>query len=503
MASAKKTIFINQFTEGLQTHRPAHDIPDGASPFMKNVDLGRSFDGVLAKRRGTDTRHAELDVANLPRVTGLWEFVRFDGGDVTGESGTAPVPDVQTKYLYASAYEDVYELSGDNWISRYHNASIQGTEVNFTTFNNLIFVVNENSATKVGQGGAALTTALGTPPANGKYLASWMGRVWIANTSAGRSRVHWSAANDGQDWVAVLDAGFVDVSPDDGEEITALVPCGDYMYIFKRHSVHVISGYKPDNFVLHRIPNIDGCIANRTAVSNGAFIMYLSDTAVRTISGGGASIGELSPLIRYDIENLSVTTKMRASGGLNQNKQYWLCYDSDGDLVNDSAYVLNLLPQIQAWTHYTNIKSSVFLVMNNMEFISGGDDKVVIRTHEVGDSDEGEIIPFEWHSKEHEFTSVYDYKKLHDFGIDTKVLAGKNITVDTYVDGINANDTITFLLTQTLGVAQDTMVKLTKMKQSEQGRSIKFVIKNAEANAPIEIYSYSAQCEVIERQMSD
>lgn len=507
MASAIKDIYINQFTEGLQTHKPAHDIPDGASPYMLNVDLGRSFDGALSKRKGQAVREAELAGLQLPRVTGLWEFVRFEQGFGTGSTGSygtaGPVLGSYRTFLYASADRDIYEIANDVWTSRYHNDAIMGTDVDMKTFNNQLFAVNEFTPTLVGMGNAALTIALGTPPANGKFIASWMGRLWIANTSAGRCRVHWSAANNGQDWVTVLDAGFVDVNPDDGEEITALVPGGDFLYIFKRHSVHVISGFKPDNFVLHKVPGVDGCIYHRTAIEHAGTVFYLSDQGIRTIAGGGAAVGEVSPLIRYDIENIPTAAKLRACAGINLFKQYWLCYDSNNDGVNDSCYVLNFLPQIQGWTFYDNIKASVFLSLNSTEFISGGDDKVIIRTMDTGEDDEGAIIPFEWRSKEHEWTTPYDFKKLQDFGVHAKVLAGKNITLDTVVDGIDTSDTVTISLSQTLGANQNDVTKLIKMKSSQTGRHIQLILKNTEANAPIEIYSYTARAQLIERQYSD
>lgn len=504
MVAALKPILVENFTEGLQTAKPAHSIPDGASPFMINVDIGRGYDGVLAKRQGTATRISELAGG---RITGLWEFVRLNNGWATGSTGSfgtaGPVLDNITTYLYASADRDVYELiAPSTWTSRYHNDAIQGTDITFATFNNQIYMVNQGTTTNVGSGGAPFTIALGTPPANGKFIASWMGRLWIANTSAGRSRVHWSAANNGQDWVTVGDAGFVDVNPDDGQEITALVPSGDYLYIFKRHSVHVISGYKPDNFVLHKIPDVDGCIYHRTAVDHGGAVFYLSDNGVRVVSGGGAAIGEVTPLIRYDIQNLTQAQKMGACAGINKFKQYWLCFDSNGDDINDAAYVLNFLPQIQCWSYYTNIKASVFLSLNNTEFISGGDDKIVIRTQDTGESDEGAVIPFEWRSKQHEWTNPFDFKKLQDLGIHTKVLAGKTLTINTLVDGIDTGDTITLSLSQTLGATQDNLTFLFKMKGIQQGRSIQFIFKNSEANTPIEIYSYTALAEVIERQYS-
>lgn len=503
MPSKTETIIVGKFTEGLQTNRPAQQIPDGASPFMNNVDLGRAFDGVLSKRRGIDTRHAELNVFAYPRITGLWQFVRFDAGSVTGGTGSPPTPDVITKYIYASANEDIYEVSGNNWTSRYHNDSIDGTDVNFATFNNLIISVNENTATQKGQGGAAMSTLLGTPPANGKFITNWKGRLWIANTSAGRYRVHWSAAGNGQDWVTVGDAGFVDVDPDDGDEITGLRACGEYLYIFKRHAVYVLSGYKPDNFVLQRVPNLGGCIYHRTIADNGAFVIYLSDKGIHSISSGGSVSGELSPLIRYDIENLTEAVKQGAAGGMFNDRQYWLSYDSDNDGINDSAYVLNLMPQIQAWTHYTNIKASIFLSLSDAEFISGGDDKVIIRTHDVGDDDEGSLIPFEWRSKDHEITSSYDLKKLLDIGVSAGPLTGKTITITTFVDGIDSGDTITMSLTPTLGGSQSNIKLLSKMLQGQQGNSFYFVFTNNEADAPIEIYDYSAMVEIIGRQYSE
>lgn len=108
-----------------------------------------------------------------------------------------------------------------------------------------------------GQAWTALT-ALGGTGGTGFYRAKngivEHDRIFVANiyelTVLKASRIRYSAGADGVTWA---ENDYIDVNPDDGEQIQALVAYQGSILVFKDTSVYVLSGKSADSFALTRM----------------------------------------------------------------------------------------------------------------------------------------------------------------------------------------------------------------------------------------------------------
>jgi hypothetical protein len=131
--------------------------------------------------------------------------------------------------------------------------------VRMATFDNLLYI-QDGVAAAVRWNGTALST-MGvdfspdkTAPTNddmpiAKFVAAWQGRMWVASTTesatAYKNRLRWSHPNKADAW---MDTDYIEVDDGvDGDEITALLPFGPQLLIFKRNSVHILSGFPDDS----------------------------------------------------------------------------------------------------------------------------------------------------------------------------------------------------------------------------------------------------------------
>jgi len=453
--------------EGLVTAFPKYTLPKGACSFIQNVDWTRKR-GRICKRRGIQQEQAELAGGN--QVSGLWQYVQTNG----------------TVKLIASRNNDVYDVAAGVWTSKF-TGTMAGASVNFATFNGLLLMVAPTEATQKWDGvTASFAVLLGTPPANGKFIVKWKNRAWIANTASGKSRLHYSAEGNPEDWTTVGSAGFIDIDKDDGDEITGIVPIGPVLYIFKKRTVHRLTGHAPSSFDVQPIVLNRGCTAPRSLVAMGPFVMYMSDYGIHSINPNGNVDGLLSDAIQFDIEDLTAAAKLGAVAGKIRDL-YILAYDSDGDGKNDKAFTLDV--RTGAWSVWTNIKASVFANTIDSTLLSGGSDKTIIRLMNSGEDDEGTAIEMIWRSKQFDCGDWTGFKNILDIWVAAKPITGKTLTVRSRMDGVQV-DTFTESLTPFQISATDIDSKIIGKDGATAlppGRFFEIEFYNNELAAPIEI----------------
>lgn len=94
------------------------------------------------------------------------------------------------------------------------------------------------------------------------YLAFMFHGYIVQGASTFKNRIRWSHPGEPEDYRT---NDFIDVEPDvDGDEITALQTFGERLYIFKRRSIHVLTGYSPDTFTVTRVATGIGAIGQES-----------------------------------------------------------------------------------------------------------------------------------------------------------------------------------------------------------------------------------------------
>lgn len=471
-----------EFHEGYVSSFPKFVVPNGACTHIQNVDWTRRR-GRIMKRRGIAVSQAELAGGN--QVSGLWQYNQSSG----------------TSIMMASRNNDVYSVVAGVWTSRYAGA-MAGAQVNFATFNDLLVMVAPSEPTQKWDGVAAsFSLLLGSAPANGKYVCVWKNRLWIANTSAGKSRLHYSNEGNPEDWTTVGAAGFIDVDKNDGDEITGIMPIGSVLYIFKKRTVHRLAGSSPTSFEVTPVVLNRGCVAPRSIVAMGPFVVYMSDYGLHSINPNGNVDALLSDAVQFEVEDLSETVKGLSAAGKIRD-MYILAYDSNGDGQNDVAFTLDV--RTGAWSKWSNIKASVFAQTLQGTLLSGGSDRTIIRLMNSGEDDEGTPIEMIWRSKQFDGKDFTGLKNCLDFWVAAKPMTGKTLTCRYRVDGVQV-DQIAVSLTPIQVSATDTDIKVFGKDAafSVPGRMVEIELYNNELNAPVEIFGINAQVAVQPRVQTE
>ena len=95
----------------------------------------------------------------------------------------------------------------------------------------------------------------------GGTMAVFKGRVWVAKNAT----IYYSALGTYNDFTTSNDAGYINEFHTDTGSITALKQYKDYLAIYKKDSVYLLTGTSPDDFAIN-------LFANKGAVTDGAIV---------------------------------------------------------------------------------------------------------------------------------------------------------------------------------------------------------------------------------------
>ncbi len=478
LPSQYTVINSNTFQGGLVTLYPSHLLQDGATPNTQNVDFSTSL-GRLTKRKG----HSITISANIGSITvdGLYEYIKADG----------------TTVLYAVSNLTIYEVAAPStWTARHTNGSPL-LETNFATFDNFCIAVSSTLTTAKSTGGA-FSALGGTPPSNVKYIETHKNRVFMANSSAGKSRLHFCKQDDPEDWTTIVDeptdAGYIDIGIDDGDAITGIKSIGSVLLVFKTNSTWALFGSNPQNYSVRKISPSVGCVANRTIQQCDTFAVFLSNQGVYSANAEGVTM--LSYNIKPTLDALSSTVRGGACSG-KLNTQYWLNVDTDNDGKCDAVYYLDYVYGV--WGYYTNKKNNVYFTKRDGTLISGGSDTDNVRTQNDTENDNGSAISMVWDTPDYDFDDWVATKKALSIVTCAYPISAKNITITILSEGIASATTKNFLLTPA-STEDKVYHRAGHFPGTTLGGFIRFRFTNAETDAPIKIFAYSIAGIVEERQ---
>lgn len=140
-----------------------------------------------------------------------------------------------------------YYLSSGTWTSK-RTGLTSGAKARFTDLLNFTFMVNGVDATSIWDGNPAdsfVTTGSASGAPIGKYIDTFVGRVWIAGNPTYPDRLFWStkslpAVTQTVTWSTDPTTGtqWGDISPNDGENITALKKYKNALLVFKQNRIY-------------------------------------------------------------------------------------------------------------------------------------------------------------------------------------------------------------------------------------------------------------------------
>lgn len=298
---------LESFSGGLNLRSDQFNLQDNESPDLLNVTVDPR--GGIRMRDGVDRRNTTPLAED---VEGMWGFHTDTGTN-----------QLMVNYSTKVAYSIVNEFVDVPGITN----RTDGCRVYGMTMNNVAYGVSYDKPSFRWDGaiGADLGGNFGVsgnmPQA--QYIAFWNNFAWVANTyesgTGYQYRLRWSNINDPETWSA---EDYVDIDKGEhGDYITALVPAGDRLLVFKTNSVYAIYGFDSDSFQVVTLSNDIGSVPLSSPVNTpyGTFFWYGSE-GVYVYNGN--TFTWLFSKIRPAIDNENIKFDRNPQLAFGNNKLY-------------------------------------------------------------------------------------------------------------------------------------------------------------------------------------
>jgi len=393
MITKLEPISLTNFSDGLITSGAVSNsqIPLSVVSESMNFDFDRI--GSAKTRKGTTLLGTQI--ASATDILGLFEF---------RDSGTGT-----NNQLLMVNQGNLYYLSGSSWTSK--RAVSIGYKAEFTTFLDYIFMVNGVDATMTWNGDTGsdfgYTNASAAPV--GYYIETFRSRVWIANNL---DRVYYSSLPSAEATPTITwdnDDWYIDISPQDGDNVTKLKRYKNALLLFKKehiYRIYSITETEPD-------PKISvGTYSGRSVVEAVDGVYFHHPTGIYRYNESGVSCVS-EPIVDF-IKNITVANYSKVVGWEDGNHVYFSVGDvsiGDIDYIN---VVLRYTISSRVWTFRSYptqfLASSEYNDGTTIYNVCGDDDGNVMKT-DTGNTDNGNPIFYSLDSRPYTLDGLFSTRK--------------------------------------------------------------------------------------------
>ena len=328
--------YINYtYTGGMNDADEIDQLRDDEAVLIQNAYVSKQ--GSLEKRAGMSLVG---DDTGSTAITGLIGWIEDDG----------------TKWLLSTTGTDLRYLNGSSW-STMDDGFTTSLDTEFVVANNKMYIFNGTDNTHSWDGAAtALNSGLvdmgSVSVPRAKYGIWWKNYLFMAGESVLNgtkypARVWFSNIADPDTWTTGTD--YFDVGLSDGQEITGLGILGEYLVIFKRKSIYVLSGSGPSDWKLSttvnnlvNVENSVGCVSHRSIVQVGNDLWFMSDDGIRSLrrneEGGTPLTGIVSGNIQGTIDTMNPSALDKVCATL-YDKRFYYAIPTGSSTYNDVVMV--------------------------------------------------------------------------------------------------------------------------------------------------------------------
>jgi|GEM_PF-3474113 len=383
--------------------------------------------GALTKREGYSTFASQPAAGKT--VNGLYQFNDMSGG--TSEQ-------LMVANNAADTQGVIYYNNSGTWAVGKSNDTAS-RKSRFISFIDFVFRVNGANVVASSSNGSTWGTTNAPATITPKYGAVFSDRVYVANgNSANRSRFWFSSLPNNGSITWDINNSWVDVNPDDGDEITGLENNGNRLLIFKNRALYrwAFGQVEPDRLIGVGTSSQESIKTNLDV----GITFFANPNGVYAYAGGRPKL--LSRKIQDIIDAVGNWSDVFAEI---DEDHYYL---SVGDIVLEGRphnnVVLSYHISIDAWSMYTfatPVKFMARLIESApIEFIAFGSTDG--RTYELfnGTSDNGSVIACEFRSKEYllSFPNMIEISRVDTFAQNrgtTQILIDNDRRGNPYVIG--------------------------------------------------------------------
>jgi hypothetical protein len=272
-----QTVIVNDFTGGLNYRADAFQLANNESPDMLNVDVD--------PRGGFSSRGGVIDystsaiggISSLgfrPNKLFAWDgaykhlLVAANDRVFWTANGTVSSSIATTNNPFGASFSS-WAVGASSFVYIACGHSNQGHKWSGT-------VATALTASGTGQWQDSYAAPTGTHMPKANLVATHIDRLWVADTNENNvaypNRVRFSHPAIAESW---RESDYIDVLGG-GNGITALVPFGDQLLIFKRRSVFLLSGYDEETFQLVPISMEIGAANPQCVVATEQGVFFFS-----------------------------------------------------------------------------------------------------------------------------------------------------------------------------------------------------------------------------------
>lgn len=286
-------------------------------------------------------------------------------------------PNTNTRMIIAQG-TDVDYLSSGTW-TQIRTGLTSGSKARFSTFLNYTFMVNGTEATMVWDGVVAdgfvnSGNASGAP--TGTLIENFRSRMWIGGNATYPSRVYFSSVPSAVStpvvtWATDVTTGqWIDVSPSDGDFLTAFQRFRNVMLCFKTNRLYRIfdiGQVDPDPYYSV------GTSSQESVVETKAGVFFHHSTGIYQYNIYGI-VQEVSRPIIDIIRAIPTTSYSSVTGWIDPLGDH-ICWSVGTVTVNGITYtnlVIRYSISTQVWTIYTYPTQMVMSLRRQPLYVAGG-----------------------------------------------------------------------------------------------------------------------------------
>jgi hypothetical protein len=358
-----------------------------------------------------------------------------------------------TTYLMAVAGDTLYTFEPSLGTSTALTSSLTADQhMNFVTFKGLLIGCNGVDSPIKWDGANPVSSLDGWPPTIAGITPGtpaiseiFANRLVFSGDSDNPSMIYISELENAENFtpgIGATSAGAIQVSPGDGEKITALktlfLPLNneEVLVIFKENSTYILSGDDADTFALQKISGEFGAVSHLSVILVGNELMFLSKEGVTSLSTatnqGNITTGFLSDKIRPQIDTLNRSALANSFAVHLRNRQEVWWFVADGSATQNQTVLVYNYGVNRAWSRRTGLSAASGVALNGKLYT--GNYAGIVQQQLTGNSYNGQAISWTYRSGFQNFTEPRLRKRIKDIELFLKQISNVAVTVNMYWD---------------------------------------------------------------------